>query len=456
MNLNDLRNIYFIGIGGIGMSALARYFKGRGLIVSGYDKTETPLTKALVAEGIAVHYTEDIAQIPQGVDLVVYTPAVPADHKELLHFQAQGLPVKKRAEVLGIISRGMKTIAVAGTHGKTTTSTMVAHLLHSGGVECAAFLGGISLNFGTNFIHSNGEWVVVEADEYDRSFLQLDPDLAIVTSVEADHLDIYGDHEQLIETGYRAFAKKLKPGGKLWANVVCESYFEDLDGTDSYGVDGGNYRSENIRMENGRVTFDFTCPQLSMKGAQLGVPGRHNVENATAAIAVALEAGASPQGILAGLASFRGTRRRFEIVWRSDDLVYVDDYAHHPTELEATIGAARMYFPGKKLTGIFQPHLYSRTRDFAQEFAQALDQLDEVLLLDIYPARELPIAGVSSEMVFELMQNPNKRLVSKTNLLAALAATETDVLLTMGAGDIDTFTAPIAEALEKRFSNLSI
>jgi len=456
MNLNDLRNIYFIGIGGIGMSALARYFKGRGLVVSGYDKTETPLTKALVAEGIAVHYTEDIAQIPQGVDLVVYTPAVPADHKELLHFQAQGLPVKKRAEVLGIISRGMKTIAVAGTHGKTTTSTMVAHLLHSGGVECAAFLGGISLNFGTNFIHSNGEWVVVEADEYDRSFLQLDPDLAIVTSVEADHLDIYGDHEQLIETGYRAFAKKLKPGGKLWANVVCESYFEDLKGTDSYGVDGGNYRSENIRMENGRVTFDFTCPQLSMKGAQLGVPGRHNVENATAAIAVALEAGASPQGILAGLASFRGTRRRFEVVWRSDDLVYVDDYAHHPTELEATIGAARMYFPGKKLTGIFQPHLYSRTRDFAQEFAQALDQLDEVLLLDIYPARELPIAGVSSEMVFELMQNPNKRLVSKTNLLAALAATETDVLLTMGAGDIDTFTAPIAEALEKRFSNLSI
>lgn len=456
MNLNDLRNIYFIGIGGIGMSALARYFKGRGLIVSGYDKTETPLTKALVAEGISVHYTEDIEQIPQGVDLVVYTPAVPADHKELLHFQAQGLPVKKRAEVLGIISRGMKTIAVAGTHGKTTTSTMVAHLLHSGGVECAAFLGGISLNFGTNFIHSNGEWVVVEADEYDRSFLQLDPDLAIVTSVEADHLDIYGDHEQLIETGYRAFAKKLKPGGKLWANVVCESYFEDLDGTDSYGVDGGNYRSENIRMENGRVTFDFTCPQLSMKGAQLGVPGRHNVENATAAIAVVLEAGASPQGILAGLASFRGTRRRFEIVWRSDDLVYVDDYAHHPTELEATIGAARMYFPGKKLTGIFQPHLYSRTRDFAQEFAQALDQLDEVLLLDIYPARELPIAGVSSEMVFELMQNPNKRLVSKTNLLAALAATETDVLLTMGAGDIDTFTASIAEALEKRFSNLSI
>lgn len=455
MNLNDLKTLYFIGIGGIGMSALARYFKGRGLAVSGYDKTETPLTIALVEEGIPVHYSEDLSQIPASVDLVVYTPAVPADHLELLHLRAQGTPVKKRAEVLGIISRGMKTIAVAGTHGKTTTSTMVTHLLYSGGVECAAFLGGISLNFGTNFLHGKSEWVVVEADEYDRSFLQLDPDLAIITSIEADHLDIYGTHEQLIETGYRAFAKRLKPGGRLWANTNCQSAFEGLAGIDSYGLDGGNYRSENIRMENGRVTFDFTCPKLTLKGAQLGVPGRHNVENATAAIAVALEAGASPEGIRAGLASFKGTRRRFEIVWRNDDRVYVDDYAHHPTELEATIGAARMYFPGKKLTGIFQPHLYTRTQDFAQEFAQALDLLDEVLLLDIYPARELPIEGVSSATIFEQMRNPNKRLVNKANLLEVLAEMQPEVLLTMGAGDIDTFTGKIGEVMGK-FEDLKI
>jgi len=443
MNLNDLRTLYFIGIGGIGMSALARYFKGRGLAVSGYDKTETPLTKALAEEGILVHYSEDLSQIPPAVDLVVYTPAVPADHKELVHLQAMGTPVKKRAEVLGIISRGMKTIAVAGTHGKTTTSTMVAHLLYSGGVECSAFLGGISLNFGTNFLHGNSEWVVVEADEYDRSFLQLDPDLAIITSVEADHLDIYGNHEQLIETGYRAFAKRLKPGGRLWANTNCASYFEDLAGIDSYGLDNGNYRSENIRMENGRVTFDFTCPELTLKSAQLGVPGRHNVENATAAIAVALAAGASPEGIRAGLASFKGTRRRFEIVWRNEDRVYVDDYAHHPTELEATIGAARMYFPGKKLTGIFQPHLYTRTRDFAPEFAQALDRLDEVLLMDIYPARELPIEGVSSATIFDQMRNPNKRMVNKTNLLETLTELQPEILLTMGAGDIDGIVGKI-------------
>ncbi len=456
MNLNDLRTLYFIGIGGIGMSALARYFKGRGLAVSGYDKTETPLTKALAEEGIPVHYTEDLSQIPAGVDLVVYTPAVPGDHRELVHLHAQGIPVKKRAEVLGIISRGMKTIAVAGTHGKTTTSTMVTHLLYSGGVECAAFLGGISLNFGTNFLQGNSEWVVVEADEYDRSFLQLDPDLAIITSVEADHLDIYGDHERLIETGYRAFAKRLKPGGRLWVNAACENYFEDLDGIDSYGIDNGHYRSDNIRMENGRVTFDFSCPALTLKGAQLGVPGRHNVENATAAIAVALEAGASPEGIRAGLASFRGTRRRFEIVWRSDERVYVDDYAHHPTELEATIGAARMYFPGKKLTGIFQPHLYTRTRDFAPEFAQALDQLDEVLLLDIYPARELPIEGVSSATIFEQMRNPSKRLVTKANLLDTLAGMQPEVLLTMGAGDIDGMVGKIGELMMRGFEDLKI
>ncbi len=455
MNLNDLRTLYFIGIGGIGMSALARYFKGRGLAVSGYDKTETPLTKALVEEGIPVHYSEDLSQVPEAIDLVVYTPAVPASHQELVYLQAKGIPVKKRAEVLGIISRGMKTIAVAGTHGKTTTSTLVTHLLYSGGVECAAFLGGISLNFGTNFLQGNSNWVVVEADEYDRSFLQLDPDLAIVTSVEADHLDIYGDHEQLIETGYRAFAKKLKPKGRLWANTNCASYFEDLPGIESYGLEAGAYCSENIRMEKGQVTFDFCCPELSLKGAKLGVPGRHNVENATAAIAVALAAGASVEGILKGLASFKGIRRRFEIVWRNEDRVYVDDYAHHPTELEATISAARMFFPGKKLTGIFQPHLYTRTRDFAKEFAHALDQLDEVLLLDIYPARELPIEGISSATIFDQMRNPNKRLVDKTNLMTALQDTDTDVLLTMGAGDIDAFTGKIRDLMKQKFEVLS-
>lgn len=443
MKLESIKSVYFIGVGGIGMSALARYFNGRGCKVHGYDKTETLLTKKLVEEGIEIHYTEDLNQIPDELDLVVYTPAIPAHHKELQYLQQSEIPVKKRAEVLGIISRGMKAIAIAGTHGKTSTTTILTYLLREGGVDCSAFLGGIALNFETNFVEGQSDWVVVEADEYDRSFLHLNPDLAVILSMDADHLDIYGDRETLLETGFRAFAKGLKPGGRLLIHHQWESTLGPMENIETYGAEGGHFQAQNIRVENGYFTFDYKGDKHRIEGLQFTLPGKHNVENATAAITFALHLGVSPESIRGALKSFKGIRRRFEIMYRGDNKAYIDDYAHHPSELTATITAARQLFPGQKITGIFQPHLFSRTRDFADGFAEALDLLDDAILLPIYPARELPIEGVTSEMLLQKMQSKQKQIVEKEALLTVIEDKKPAILLTLGAGDIDNFREPL-------------
>ena len=447
MNINELRTVYFIGIGGIGMSALARYFKGLGAEIYGYDKTETALTKTLVEEGMHIHYEEDVSKIPAQVDLVVWTPAVPQHHAELQYFRQHEIPVKKRAEVLGIISRNRRTVAIAGTHGKTTTSSLTAHVLRACGIDCSAFLGGIAQNFQSNFVNGQSDWVVAEADEYDRSFLHLHPEIAAITSMDADHLDIYGDEDSIHETGFLAFAKQVT--GTLYVQYEWLKFF-DKNAVRSFGVDGGDYRAANLRVADGYFSFDYKNPDSSIPNLKLPIPGRHNVENATVAISVALQLGAEPELIRAALLSFKGIKRRFEFVIRTEKTVYIDDYAHHPTELRAAIGAAKQLFPNRKVTGIFQPHLYSRTRDFVDGFAAALDGLDEILLLDIYPAREKPIPGVTSEIIFERMQNANKQLVTKANLLEVLKNKELDVVMTLGAGDIDTFVQPIKKILDDR------
>lgn len=448
MDLNNIKTVYFIGVGGIGMSAIARYFNGRGAKVHGYDKTETELTRTLAAEGIDIHYQEDVGRIPEAVDLVVYTPAVPNTHAELQYFQQQGTPVKKRAEVLGIISRGMKAIAIAGTHGKTTTTTLATYLLRECGIDCTAFLGGIALDFETNFVEGSSDWVVVEADEYDRSFLHLSPDIAVVLSMDADHLDIYGDRESMHETGFRAFAKKLEPGGKLFLQHRWAKEMGDFPGLLLFGVEGGSYRAEHIRVENGYFTFDYQSPVHRLEGLQLSLPGRHNVENATAAITVALELGAAHQDIRRALRNFRGIRRRFEFLYRENNRAFIDDYAHHPEELQATIEAAKELFPNQEVTGVFQPHLFSRTRDFADGFARALEQLDEIWLMNIYPAREAPIAGVDSAWLFEKINHPRKHLVQAGEVLQLAEERQPDILLTLGAGDIDLLRTPLKQYFE--------
>lgn len=448
MKLDNIHSIYFVGIGGIGMSALARYFSGRGVKVAGYDRTETTLTKTLVSEGISVRYTAEVATLPQDVDLVVYTPAVPANQAELVWFREQGYPVLKRSAVLGIISKGMRTVAIAGTHGKTTTSTLTTHLLRSGGVDCNAFLGGVARNFSSNFVEGTSEWVVIEADEFDRSFLTLHPDLATIMSLDADHLDIYGDEASMMETGFLAFAKQLEPGGELLVKAGLESSFAGLASkVSTFGIETGDAQAQNLRVEDGFFVFDYQSGATLIKGLRHPHPGRHNVENALAAITVALRVGVAPAAIAEGLLSFRGIGRRFEFHIREKELVYIDDYAHHPTELAAAIGAARELYPGKKLTGIFQPHLFSRTRDFVEGFAAALDLLDEALLLDIYPAREEPIPGVDARLIYQHMKNKDCQLLSKSEVLETLAAMDIEVLMTLGAGDIDTLVDPIKEQL---------
>ena len=456
MRLNAIHKIYFIGIGGIGMSGLARYFKRRGAEVYGYDRTETELTRALAAEGMQVHYEDDPALIPAEVDLAVYTPAVPKDHRELNWLINKGYSVKKRAEVLGIISRDKRCIAVGGTHGKTTTGSMTAHLLRACGVDATAFVGGLAANLGGNYAEGASDWVVAEADEYDRSFLQLYPEIALLNSIDPDHLDIYGSAEA-VEASYRQFASQIKPGGLLLLHedIAAGGGRWDIEGvaTLTFGVDRGDIQAYNLRVENGQMVFDLKStigtPLLStpLKNLRLNYPGKHNVSNATGAIAAALAAGADPARIPAAIADFRGVKRRFEVIFRNDSTVYVDDYAHHPAELEAAIGAARTLYAGRKITGIFQPHLYTRTRDFARGFAAALDQLDELILLDIYPAREHPIPGVDSELIAGLMKNKNTTLTNKKELLNLLKTKRFDVLMTMGAGDIDTFVEPIAKLI---------
>lgn len=445
--MENIRKMYFLGIGGIGMSALARYFRNRGVEIHGYDRTATPLTRQLEQEGMSIHYEENLKLIPPGIDLVVYTPAVPATHRELVMFREMHFPIFKRAELLGWVSRNRRTIAVAGTHGKTTTSSIAAHLLRSAGIDCTAFLGGIALNFNSNFVDGKGAWMVAEADEYDRSFLQLQPEVAAILSMDADHLDIYGDPEAVMAQGYMAFSRQVKAGGALLVKSEWAGFFPDAG---SFGVGVGDYRAEWKGIVEGHTLFDFFSPQGEVRNLRFPLPGKHNLENATAAMALALQTGLEAEALREGLAGFRGVKRRFERVVENKTVVYIDDYAHHPTELRAAIEAARAFYPGRRLTGIFQPHLYSRTRDFQDGFAEALDLLDVPVLLEIYPAREEPIPGVSSSMLLDKMKNPNRVLLQKDQVLGWIQENQTDVLLTLGAGDIDTLVDPIREILTAR------
>ncbi len=430
------------------MSGLARYFAHLGCIVCGYDRTATDLTNDLHNEGIRVIFDdrEDWIplsfQTPDSGTLIIYTPAIPDDSVILNFFRDRGFEMLKRSEVLGLISKSMFTIAVAGTHGKTTTSSMIAHILKDSGTDCTAFLGGILSNYQSNVLYGNNNIVVVEADEYDRSFLTLYPDIAIITSMDADHLDIYGDHEQLIQS-FKQFASQIKDNGVL----IFHDDLSFISGT-TYSAQGpADAKAINIRIENSDFYFDFKNDNFSIKDIKLGIAGLHNVENATAAIEAALNVGVEPQLIRNALASFKGVKRRFEYIVKTDNHIYIDDYAHHPEELRATITSVKKLYPDKKLTTIFQPHLYSRTRDFADGFAEVLDMTDELIILDIYPARELPIEGVDSDMILDQMKMLNKRKCGKQEAIDIVQFEKPELLLTVGAGDIDQLVQPLKYAL---------
>jgi UDP-N-acetylmuramate--alanine ligase len=451
MNLRNIQRIYLIGIGGIGMSGLARYFSHLGCMVCGYDKTETPLTDALKQEGMDVIFTDDAALIPaefgepnEGT-LIIFTPAIPKDSAILNHFKVAGFELFKRSQVLGIISESLFTVAVAGTHGKTTTSSLIAHVLTEAGKDCSAFLGGIATNYNSNVLYGNSNIVVVEADEYDRSFLTLQPDIAVITSMDADHLDIYGSHEQLTES-FQLFASQIKAGGKLIAKQGLPLAHTFTSYT--INTEAANAIAHNIRVQEGSFYFDFENGDVNINDIEMGIPGMHNIENAVAAIQVALYMNVEADAIKAALASFQGVKRRFEYVVRNEHNVYIDDYAHHPEELKACIASVKKLYPNHKLTTIFQPHLYSRTRDFADGFAEALDMTDELLMLDIYPARELPIEGVDAHTILSRMKLQDKRLLSKQEVIKYVQAQQPELLLTVGAGDIDQIVNPLKQALQ--------
>ena len=436
MNVTQIHRVYFIGIGGIGMSALARYFAFINKAVAGYDKTETPLTEELASSGIDIHYTDDIDEVSQEFKedkehtLVVYTPAVPSSHSEYQYFLNNGFTIKKRSEVLGLITKDSFCLAVAGTHGKTTTSSILAHLLKETGVKMTAFLGGISEDFNSNFLLEGTDYSVVEADEFDRSFMQLTPSVACVTSMDADHLDIYGDAQELERT-FVDFTKRLKPGGKLFVRNGLP-----LEGL-TYGIeDDSDYCIRNIKIEHGTYIFDLETPDLKLEGVEFNKPGRHNLLNGLVAFAMAMQAGSPPHRLAEALATFKGVQRRFSYKIKNDEFIFIDDYAHHPTEINAVFEAVSEMHPNKKVLAIFQPHLFSRTKDFADEFAKSLSKFKNILLLDIYPAREEPIEGVTSAWLLEKVDGSNKKLISKEQILSEIKKQDPDVLLTMGAGDI--------------------
>jgi len=465
MNLDLYKHIYLIGVGGIGMSALARYFNSTGKMVYGYDKVKSELCIELETEGINIHYSDDVHEIPEPIKnagfndiLVIYTPAISSDNKELSFFTNKGFKVYKRAEVLGMISKQSFTIAVAGTHGKTTTSTILAHILKQAGKESTAFLGGISRNYNTNLLLADkGNILIVEADEYDRSFLQLHADIAIITSVDADHLDVYENKEDL-EKAFVQFATQIKQKGLLLVEESVSIDFpvpEDGAKLTYSATKNADYYAENIKVKDGKMNFDLKAldimPGMSYEQKQEGLefilPGIHNVSNSIAASAVSCYLGLGCKDIARGLATFKGINRRFDVHLRTSKITYVDDYAHHPEEVSATIGAAKQLFPQRDLTVVFQPHLFSRTQDFASEFASSLVGANDLILLDIYPAREKPITGVDSQMLLDLCTNPIKEVCSKEELLAVLKNKELDVLLTLGAGDIGTLVEPIKHLL---------
>lgn len=446
-------NIYFIGIGGIGMSAIARYYKFKGYNVGGYDRTPSDLTRELEKQGIAVHYDDDITRIPTRVEdtLVVYTPAVPEDLKELRYVKENGYRVIKRSRMLGEITEGQKCLAVAGTHGKTTTSTLIAHILTDCGEGCSAFLGGISKNYGTNLLMSENKVVVAEADEFDRSFLQLHPDIAVISAMDADHLDIYGDLAH-VQEAFRQFASQTKDTLILKHGLPISS--SDTGAkilTYHYNDSSADFHAENMHIDAlGHFTYDLHHPGGVIPGIRVGTLGWVNVENSVAAAAVCLCHGVSPDAIRKAIGSFQGAKRRLDEHVNTPGLTYIDDYAHHPKELSTAISSIREIFPGRKLTGIFQPHLYTRTRDFAPEFAKALSALDEVILLDIYPAREEPIPGITSEIIYKDITAPRKMLIKKEELMSVLEKETPDVLITFGAGNIDRFIEPIKQMLLAR------
>lgn len=449
--------MYFIGIGGIGMSAIARFFHTGGMNVSGYDKTPTALTREMENEGIAIHYEENVDLIPKKAEMVVYTPAIPDEHKELVYYRENGYSVVKRSDVLKIITGSSFNICIAGTHGKTTITTMVAHLLRHSGFGCNAFLGGISVNYGTNFWGSERNVCVIEADEYDRSFLKLNPDLAIITAMDADHLDIYGTSEAM-EQAFIDFSGNVVPGGILISQFGLKRGRElktDLHQTYSLQNESADVYGLNIRMMNGSYEFDVVINDNAIENVRLNMGGMHNVENAIAAIAVASSLGVGNDKIKEAVENFRGVKRRFEYIIKNEGLVFIDDYAHHPEELRALINGAKSLFRQKKCTVIFQPHLYSRTKDLADGFAEVLDLADEVILLPIYPARELPMEGVSSEMILNKMKNEYKKVMTKTDLMnwvknnysKTLNREFGEILIAAGAGDIDMMVEPIKEEL---------
>lgn len=457
MELKDIKAVYFVGAGGIGMSAIARYFMGKGAVVAGYDKTPSQLTRQLEKEGMIIHYDENVEAIPQACrnvsqTLVVYTPAIPADHKELAYFREKGFEIQKRAQVLGTLTRTHKGLCVAGTHGKTSTSTMCAHIMHQSQTDCNAFLGGISKNYGTNYILSKSDYVVIEADEFDRSFHWLRPWMTVITSTDPDHLDIYGTKEAYLES-FRHYTTLIQPGGALIIHKNLEMKADTQDGVRvyEYSRDEGDFHAENIKIDNGEITFDFISPIENVKGIKLGQPIPINIENGVAAMAMAQLNGCTAEEMRYGMKTYEGVDRRFDFKVKTPNHVFLSDYAHHPQEIYQSAKSMRELYKDRKITAIFQPHLYTRTRDFYKDFAKALSQLDEVILTEIYPAREQPIEGVSSQLIYDnLAEGVEKSIIHKDDVLNLVKERDFDVLIVLGAGDLDNYTPQIAEIIKAK------
>lgn len=458
MELKDIKAVYFIGAGGIGMSAIARYFMKRGLVVAGYDKTPSNLTHQLEKEGMVIHYEEDIAEIPHAcknpeTTLVVYTPAVPSQHKELVFFQENGFEVEKRAQVLGRLTQAHRGLCFAGTHGKTTTSTMCAHIMHQSHLDCNAFLGGISKNYGTNYILSDtSDFVVIEADEFDRSFHWLRPWMSVITSTDADHLDIYGTEEAYLES-FRHYTELIQPGGALvlHTNLAMREHVQEGVKVYSYSRDKGDFHAENIVIQNGEITFDFVSPVETVCGISLGQPIPINIENSVAAMAIAQLNGCTAEELRYGMRTYSGVDRRFDFKIKNDKHVLLSDYGHHPKEVLQSAKSLKELFPNRKITAIFQPHLYTRTRDFYQDFAHALSNFDEVVLTEIYPAREAPIEGVTSKLIYDnLAAGVEKHLIEKKDVLEFVKQHDTDVLVILGAGNLDNDVPQIAQIINQK------
>jgi UDP-N-acetylmuramate--alanine ligase len=462
MTLKDIKAVYFVGAGGIGMSAIARYFIKKGLVVAGYDKTPSDLTKRLETEGMLIHYQESVDKIPfeckkKDSCLVIYTPAIPAEHKELVYFRENGFEIQKRAQVLGTLTQSHKGLCVAGTHGKTTTSTMCAHIMHQSQMDCNAFLGGISKNYGTNYILSDSDYVVIEADEFDRSFHWLRPWMSVITSTDPDHLDIYGTKEAYLES-FRHYTTLIQPGGALIVHrglEMKESLQEGVRRYD-YALNEGDFHAENIKIENGEITFDFISPIESVTGIVLGQPVPINIENGIAAMAMAQLNGCTAEELRYGMKTYGGVDRRFDFKIKTDKLVFLSDYAHHPKEIYQSARSIRELYKDRHITAIFQPHLYTRTRDFYRDFAEALSQLDEVILTEIYPARELPIEGVTSQLIYDnLAPGVEKQLIRKDEVMTLVKSRSFDVLIVLGAGDLDNQVPEMTQLLTSRINGKS-